>query len=285
MTARPGQASYRHPWHKRKNGFVRHPKWRRVAVMTGLHVTMVIAVVDALMEAANIGRPRGSLAEVSLVECAIDLDMAAESIGRIYGALEEIGWIEREYLVTWDEHNRDREDPTNAERQQRFRDRQKGAAPDAIEAAPRLSTERNVTERYVTPEEKRIERRDPVDNFSESASGTAAGLSEGQQPEISSDPQGAALLWLATEGERIVSDKMIEPRSTATKRIERWCHQALEGDASTLADIIRAVDATDYVGARFHNLVVDKIRRAPRRQSPQHELKLPPVPISERKLG
>lgn len=278
MIARPG-AAYRHPWHKRNNGFVRHPKWRRVAAMTGLHLTTVIAVVDAFLEAANIGRPRGSLSELSIVECAIDLDLPEQHVADVRQALEQLGWVQADYLVTWDEHNRDREDRTNADRQQRWRDRRKAAEHDGD-----LSTVRNVTQRYVTPEEKRIDHRPPVEISGDGASRRAAGLSDASAGGPALDPQAAAA-WLDGEGARMVSDRMIEPLAQALARIVRWRDQQLGGDGEALVAVLQAADAAGYVGARFHNLVVDGIRRAPRRESPQAPLPLPPVPVTRRVGG
>jgi hypothetical protein len=78
---------------------------------------------------------------------------------------------------------------------------------------------------------------------------------------------------------------MAEPRTLAATRVARWRDQQLGGDAAVLAEILRAVDATDYIGPRFHNLIVDKIRQAPRKTAAQQELKLPPVLASERKMA
>ena len=44
--------------------------------------------------------------------------------------------------------------------------------------------------------------------------------------------------------------------------------------------VTRAADLADYIGARFHNLIVDGIKRAKLNAAPQSELKLPPVPGS-----
>ncbi len=124
-----------------------------------------------------------------------------------------------------------------------------------------------------------------MDNFGDGECVRAAGPSEDGASENALNPQELAELWLATEGVRIVTERMVETPGLAATRVARWKDQALAGDAATLAEIIRAVDALDYIGPRFHNLIVDKIRRAPSQASPQQELKLPPVLASERKMA
>lgn len=93
------------------------------------------------------------------------------------------------------------------------------------------------------------------------ASGESSGLSEGQAGESASDPQVEANKWLASEGAHIVTVRMMEKRTLAELRINRWRDQQLGGDAVTLAAIIRGVAAAGHEGARFHALVTDGIRR------------------------
>lgn len=137
----------------------------------------------------------------------------------------------------------------------------------------------------ITPEQSRHKQTPSGDNSGDKASGEPAGLSEDRGGQDGDDQQAAAALWLATEGERIVTERMMEPRTLAATRIARWRDQQLGGDSVALAAIIRAVDGTDYVGPRFHNLVVDRIKHAPREAAAQAELKLPPVLASERKMA
>src|SRR5258708_28342339 len=92
----------RYGWLRLYDNFPAHPKWRVVAVRTGLPVHQVIAVATVLLCKANGARPRGSLAEFSPLECGPSLDMLPGSVARIYAALEELGWIDQEYLTTWD---------------------------------------------------------------------------------------------------------------------------------------------------------------------------------------
>jgi hypothetical protein len=99
-----------------------------------------------------------------------------------------------------------------------------------------------------------------------------------ERPGGGGDPQADAQAWLESEGVRIVVERMEEAVPKAALRIARWRDQALEGDALALAEIIRGADATDYMGARFHNLVVDGVRRR-QQQALGPQLKLmPPRP-------
>jgi hypothetical protein len=236
----------------------------------------------------------------------------------------DIGWVADGHVADFYDRNRDKEDDTAPLRMRRLRARRTildllarlarlglvdGATRTEIEVRTRLigdqelfslkselalalSTQSTVTRNSrrngvtVTPEKSTQILREAVDNFGDKASGSAEGLSERQQPDDAvTNPHAEAELWLATEGTRIVTEKMMETRTLASTRVTRWKDQQLGGDAVALADIIRAVDRLNYVGARFHNQVVDEIRRAPIRTAPQQELKLPPVPVSERKLA
>jgi hypothetical protein len=115
----------RYGWYRLYDGFWRHPKWKVAARLAGgIHVTAAICVVGTLLECANKGKPRGCVEDYSFEEAAASLDLKTQDVERIYGALEGMGWIDRAFLVTWDERQPDNEDTTNAERQARWRERE-----------------------------------------------------------------------------------------------------------------------------------------------------------------
>jgi len=129
----------RYPWYRTYNDFTRHPKWRVIAKALRLPLTEVLGVAQEILRAANICRPRGSLAEFSIVESAAALDLPGDHVARVYAAMIEQGWIDGDYLVTWDERQPDREDPTNKARQQRFRHKRKEERDAARNAVTRNS--------------------------------------------------------------------------------------------------------------------------------------------------
>lgn len=135
----------------------------------------------------------------------------------------------------------------------------------------------------VTPEKRRGDSHPPVDNFAGSAAGAAQGAADDGAGGTGGEPQPDPNAWLNTEGKRIVTERMEIVATLADTRIARWRDQELEGDAAALAEIIRAADAADYMGARFHNLVVDGIRRARQRGHPQ--LPLPPAGLRRAGAG
>src|SRR5258706_8475141 len=102
----------RYGWLRLYSDFPMHAKWRVIANAAGVPVHEVVAVAVTILCKANVGRPRGSLAEFSILECAAALDVPPEDAARIYAAMEGHGWIDQDYLVTWDERQPDREDPT-----------------------------------------------------------------------------------------------------------------------------------------------------------------------------
>ena len=69
--------------------------------------------------------------------------------------------------------------------------------------------------------------------------------------------------------------------AAAATKIERWRPQQLDGDAVALRQVIEAADRADYMGARFHNLVVDQIRR----HMAALQLPLPPVATKRPRYG
>jgi hypothetical protein len=66
---------------------------------------------------------RGAASRTIFEEAAASLDLETQDVERIYGALEGMGWIDRAFLVTWDERQPDNEDPTAAARMARMRSR------------------------------------------------------------------------------------------------------------------------------------------------------------------
>ena len=63
-----------------------------------------------------------------------------------------------------------------------------------------------------------------------------------------------------------------------THELERWLRE-LEGDHAILAEIVRAADRADYIGARFHNLIVDQVKRRLHTADGQRSLPLPPATV------
>ena len=76
-------------------------------------------IAVALLRTANRSRPRGWVRDFSLIDCGAALDIEPDKVGEVYRKLEELGWIDQDYLATWDERQPDKEDPTAAERQRR----------------------------------------------------------------------------------------------------------------------------------------------------------------------
>lgn len=98
---------------------------------------------------------------------------------RFLPAYRAAGLVDGLSIADWDAWQVDREDPTNAERQQRFRDRQRAG-------------DRNGTvTRYVTPEERRGEERRADEMRSEAASGF---ILKKDSPHVVTGPSGSGNL-------------------------------------------------------------------------------------------
>jgi hypothetical protein len=123
-----------------------------------MSICEVSMIAVALLRTANRSRPRGWVRDFSVIECGAALDLEPEKVGEVYRKLEELGWIENDYLATWDERQPDREDPTAAERQRRRRERLK------LERAGKAARDRQFEERdapryWLTTEGKAIVMR------------------------------------------------------------------------------------------------------------------------------
>jgi hypothetical protein len=93
-----------------------------------------------------------------LIDCGAALDIEPDKVGEVYRKLEELGWIDQDYLVTWDERQPDKEDPTAAERQRRRREKLK------LERAGKAARDQQFAERdapryWLTTEGKAIVMR------------------------------------------------------------------------------------------------------------------------------
>ena len=98
-------------------------------------------IAVALLRTANRSRPRGWVRDFSVIDCGAALDIEPDKVGEVYRKLEELGWIDNDYLVTWDERQPDKEDPTAADRQRRRREKLK------LERAGKAARDKQFAER------------------------------------------------------------------------------------------------------------------------------------------
>ena len=290
------------------NEFPDLPVFRAAATLAHARVHQVVAVALRLDCLANAASPRGTVADMSVPEFAAALQLPANTVARIRAALEDpdIGWLAQDLIVDFYERNPDDCDPTAAERQRRHRaklraDRRELAAYAAANPStgPPLMHSHGASRRdsvTVTPRYVTLQNLSslPSEAPRARASGAADRLAEkkeertgasGEVVHRNSGPSGDNLyaidpeLWLATEGQRIVIERMAVPPSRAAQLLERWRIAAGDSHAA-LAAIIAGADATDYVGAQFHNLVVLGCKRA---AATQPQLPLPPMSVGQAK--
>jgi hypothetical protein len=79
----------RYEWCWLRNDFRGQPLWTAVAQATGLHVNHVRCVVLRLECLANKSIPRGSVADMSIVEFAAALALDAADVARVRTCLED----------------------------------------------------------------------------------------------------------------------------------------------------------------------------------------------------
>jgi hypothetical protein len=124
---RRGPKASRNTWLRLFNTFPDHPKWGVVASNAGSTRAAVIATVIKLLTVANKGHSRGSVENFAPEEWALTLNVPHDEVVRIFDVLHKCGWIDQWFLVTWDEHHPESEDPTRYDRVQRHRKKKREA--------------------------------------------------------------------------------------------------------------------------------------------------------------
>ncbi len=276
-------------WCRLRNDFADNPLWRAVAKKARVHLTVVLAIVVRLDALANRSSPRGSVADMSVAEFASALDLRPDVVTRVRIALEEpdIGWIDQDHVVDFFQRNPDQEDSGAKERMRRMRARRKEEMAAAKEAAATRSYPplRNVTRNTVTV----TTRSDQILNTgdavnSENAPVLASELVvDSDVPPSELEQVGEAELFLATDGKRIVVERMRIPLPLAETTMARW-RRELGDDAVALATVIRSAMATALVTSQFHVLISDQIMRLKQLERGP-ALPLPPVPLKRSNYG
>ncbi|HLH92096.1 MAG TPA: hypothetical protein VKX28_26990 [Xanthobacteraceae bacterium] len=120
------------PWHCVYNDFVGHPKWRRVANMSGVHLAFVHTIVQAHFQAAAKAKKDGWIGNFNSEDCAAATDIPSDDVAKVCRALRVIGWIIDDYIVDWAEHQPFKPDASAADRQRNKRARDKAAERAAM---------------------------------------------------------------------------------------------------------------------------------------------------------
>lgn len=268
-------------WWRAKHGLPLHKKWRLVAAKTGLPQERVALLAISLLDHASQATPRGSLAEFSCEEYAAHFGIDPEHVARIYAELEALSWIEQTTIANWYEHQRDgdnRDADRNAEKQRRYRAKVKREREELL--AIRESVTGNVgnvtgNETGVTTDKIRLKRRKSAAEIEESEASGALTPQQaskvihsnsgdcGDEPGIFADAADPEV-WLATEGHRIVKERlMTDDDGLPRRRIKAWRDKLGDDEAAimSIADLIKSADRLDVVGARFHHHVADGVAR------------------------
>lgn len=287
-------------WCRRPNGFSDLPIWRVVSAQCNLPLYQVVAFANRLEElanaSANFGDVRGSLERFKPAEFGAALGMSADEAARIYAALEDpaIGWISFDHIADFYDRNPDREEDNAAERKRRQRSRDKVrkllaklAAQGKVDEVERRSIEimlkgisdtdlmnlsaklaraelstghegHVVTSRdivTVTPEQITNFNSAVVDNSEQRIRGEADGPAMGEDE----NPAAEATRWIDTDGKRLIVEYLQIRTQLAETYIERWRRDL--NDDESLARFIKGADGAGYIGARFHTIITDQIKR------------------------
>ncbi len=258
-------------WWRQYNGFRSHPKWKAVADKVGVPQAFVTAVVGWLLEDANKSKPRGSIVDFSALECSSTTGIPLETVGRIYLVLEnDMHWIEQEYLVTWDERQKEIEDATNAARQKRLRDKRR---KERWGEATYAQDSNGVTPVTVTPKTQTQTSLLSLQTGSAAGAEAEQGLSNRNIRESGENPSGSAkpltqqeenslaILKLFSEGTAILrvggmAQNAIDPA------IRGWLRM-LDSNAVMLWSLFEASDGLprSEVPAAIERLVIEAFKR------------------------
>jgi hypothetical protein len=238
------------PWFRLYSDFTRHPRWTVVARLAHARRSEVIAIAIDLLCAANRARPRGSLMNMNVADCGAALTLAHDTVCRVYAALESVGWIQQDFIVTWDERQPEREDHTAAARMKRYRDRKKAARKTSA-ISIRALRRNTVTVTH------RVEERFRVNGESGAGTVTAA-LTDGQQSRLSDD----GVDWKAElehDGLATVMRRRSVDKKAANTILMRWLI-SLKYDYQQLCVMLREAELCDLRGAAFETVIGDWIK-------------------------
>lgn len=281
--------SKRYPWWRAYTDLTRHSKWRLVAAMTHVPIDRAAMVAIDLLCQANKSAPRGSVADWSVLEYAVHFGIDPEEPARVRAYLEEIGWIQQDVITGW--YGRQREsdnDATSTERKRRQRANLKAEREAAAQSSYPLSRVTNRDIRDGHDREEEIRKKGGLgERVVDKSAETTTGLPGGTIHSNTGESGETFVLWLATEGTRIVMERMDPPhgikRTRAMQLIERWLRD-IDEDRAALTTIIKVVEAKNLIGAQFHNLVSSQVERARVEKSGQSQLALmPPRPAGKRR--
>jgi hypothetical protein len=301
--AKPTLARY--SWSRFHSDLLDDNRWALVALRAQAPIPIVEAMVMRLEAHANRSQPRGYVGDFDAEAMAARWNVDAAMVIRILAELEgpQIGWIDQDQVVNFWSRNPDKVDETNAQRQQRFRDRKRGmkrlaemarqglideaqrherevALKNSKEPAELIAAWATVT-RYsvtVTPRAEQIINQDiDLNATPPPAAPTALGTNLVPiDPEAFAD-EATAFQWLTGDGEALVAGRLDCEKAKARQAIERWV-VALGGSVTGVARTVHAALSTGARKEAFRQFVTNQVaRQAAEMLAPR--LPLPPVPM------
>jgi hypothetical protein len=142
-------------WFKIHHGFSTDSKIGLIAHNLGIPRAIVSAVMLDIFEYASAQKDRGSISGYDTESSAFNLGVEHETLVTVCNALRNRGVISDCLVVNWDKYQDI--DRTAAERQRRFRERQKSSPPDNV---TRDVTLRNTEEKR--GDKKRIDKKEYI---------------------------------------------------------------------------------------------------------------------------
>lgn len=116
-------ADKRYGWFRLYHDAAAHERWAKAANTVGCSVAETFAVAIYVMNVASKSKPRGCIEDFDPEGCAAVLRLPTERVEAIMAAFAggRVPWIHQGCIQEWDDRQPKREDATNAERQQRYR--------------------------------------------------------------------------------------------------------------------------------------------------------------------
>ncbi len=267
----------RYNWFRVYDTFPGHRKWRLIAKMTGVGLGNVEAIVMRIFACANKAKPRGSVVDFDVYECAADLDLEPEAVGRVYGALEERSYIDNDYLTTWDDRQPDKKpDATNAERQQRWRDKKKEGRNGVTGVTRNANNALDTDKTHTAKQEAGIPHSEPVPLAQRKRSSDVKAGNSVQG-------EGEARKWLfgtcsvdLSEGCRLVQARLGLHRAPAQRKIHDY-FRAIGQDPVELYRIIVEAHRSAIDSQHFETAIDRCIREFVAERDRGPPLPMPPV--------
>jgi hypothetical protein len=273
----------RFSWSRWHSDLPLKPEWGLAAAIADVPQHLIEALVGRLEAYASSNTPRGYVGDYNLAALAVTWRCDDATIVAAYEALadDQVGWIAQGHVVDFWQRNPDLHDPTAAERQRRRRARLR-AEQEAVDKLWKTVTRDSVTSVTARPQLSEIQNaaRKPLNSLSRVTRDSVTVTTRSDQNNKKSEDQKKEhdVIWVVSDGKRIVAERCSVTPSQAWLTITRW-RRALRDDHTMLRQILHHADLIAASGGNFVSHVEQEIERM-RHEANGPSLPFPPAVVS-----